>query len=276
MTMNRLPKSLSRPAARASEHGLDIVTINAGQNENTQVFKIHKDLLCKASHFFKSTFNGQYLESKTGCLELTTIDPITVEVLYQWLYTGSIRDVAGFASESNVDIDLLWLRVFTMAHQYMINELQEVSYYCFRKTFHDFHIVLPSLACVRELYESNLPTNLADMLKSYLLLHCAYWIMDESCSCWECQDILNHPTFGADIAWELTKRRLQDYVRVQSHPRYNVKFANHNGRVFVKGDGDDEEKLQGSVSPDVELAQDRCSSTSERGWSGDDTEAVSD
>jgi BTB/POZ domain len=157
--------------------------MKAGQNENTQVFKIHKDL-CKASQFFKSTFNGQYLENKTGRLELTAVDKITVEVLHQWLYTGSIPDVAGFASESNVNIDL-WLRVFTIAHQFMINDLQEVSYYCFRKTFHDFHGVAPSLECVRELYESNLPTNLADMLKSYLLLHCAYWIMDESCSYWE-------------------------------------------------------------------------------------------
>ena len=250
--------SLSEPLllpARASAHGLETVTIKAGQDTKVQLFTIHKELLCNSSDFFKSTFNNHFIESETGCLELVAVDPMTFEVLYQWLYTGSVRDVVDFALESSIDIDLLWLRVFTMAHQYMVHALQEISYYYFRRAFHDSHRVVPSVACVTELYESELPTNLVDMLKSYLVLHCAYWIRDHSCSCWEWQTVLKHPNFGADIAWELTKRGSQDYVGIQSHPWYNVKFANHNGHVFVKKEIDDD------------TPQERASSDSEDGYS---------
>ncbi|KAF7504191.1 hypothetical protein GJ744_002610 [Endocarpon pusillum] len=77
------------------------------------------------------------------------------------------------------------------------------------------------------------------MVKSYLLLHCAYWITHDSCNCWKWQNVLKHPHFGADVAWELTKRGSKDYVGVQSHPWYNIKFAFHNGRVFMKDVDDD-------------------------------------
>jgi BTB/POZ domain len=276
MTMDRLPESLLRPAARASAHGVEIVTVNAGTKQRTQIFKIHKDLLCRSSSFFNSTFNGHFLESETGCLELAAVDPMTFEVLYQWLYTGSVRDIADFAADSGIDIDLLWLRVFTAAHQYMIKELQEISFYHFRKAFHDFHRVVPSVACVQELYESDLPTNLVKMLKSYLVLHCAYWIVDESCDCWGWQTVLEHANFGADIAWELTKRSCKDYVGVQSHPRYNVKFANHNGHVFIKKDND-EEGLREPHSSDEDASKSQHDScNSENMGDSDGTEVASD
>ena len=277
MTMDSLPESLLRPAARASQHGLDVVTVKAGTGETTQLFKMHKNLLCQSSNFFKSAFNGRFAEGETSYLELTAVDPLTFEVLYQWLYTGSTRDIPDFAAESNVDIDLLWLRVFTMAHQYMIDPLQESSYHFFRRAFHDFHRVVPSVVCVSELYNSELPTHLVDMLKSYLVLHCAYWIMHDSCNCWEWQTVLKHPHFGADIAWELTKRGSKDYVGVQSHPRYNVKFANHNGRVFIKKDVDDEAILREPESSNDEDFPEWYSPTSQVGEDNEDSaEAASD
>jgi hypothetical protein len=101
-----------------------------------------------------------------------------------------------------------------MAHQYIIDQLQHISYYCFRKSLHDFHRVVLFVACVRELYECDLPTNLVDMLKSYLVLHCAYWIMEDSCGCWEWQTVSKHPQFGAAIALELTKCGSKDYAGV--------------------------------------------------------------
>lgn len=82
--------------------------------------------------------------------------------------------------------------------------------------------------------------------------------MDGSCNCWEWQTVLEHSNSGADIAWELTKRGSKDYAGVQSHPQDNVKFANHNGHVFVKevDDVDDEAILREPTSPDDENVQD--------------------
>jgi BTB/POZ domain len=241
--MDSLPISLRRPPARASQHGTETVMINTGQGERSQTFTVHKDLLCQSSEFFRLAFDGQFLESKTGCLDFSEVDSMTFEVLYHWLYTGSVSSIPSFASESGVDLDLLWLRVFTMAHQYMIDPLQEIAFFCFRKVLHDIHPVVPSVACIEELYDSDLPTNLVDMLKLYLILHSAYWITDGSCNCWRWESVLQHPAFGAGIAWELTKRGSEHYVGVQSHPNYNLKFANHNGRVFVKKDIDEDAPL---------------------------------
>lgn len=263
MTMDSLRTSWLRPAARASQHGHEMVRIKTGHGERRQTFTIHKDLIGSASDFFQSAFKGGFLESQTSCLELTTVDPMTFEVLYQWLYTGSVRDIINFAVESDIKIDLLWLRVLTMAHQYMITPLQEISYCYFRKAFHDLHRVVPSVALVKELYESDLPTNLVDMLKSYLLLHCVYWIMDDSCNCWEWQIVLKHPHFGADVAWEMTKRGSKDYLGLQSHPRHNAKFANYNGHVFVKKDCDEEDNMREPASSDDETFHDGCSFTSQ-------------
>jgi hypothetical protein len=93
-------------------------------------------------------------------LELIAVVPLTFEVLYQWPYTGSVRDIVELAVESNVEIALLWLRIFNMLHEYMISPMQEISFYRFQNSFHDFYRVVPSAACVQELYESSLPSNL--------------------------------------------------------------------------------------------------------------------
>ncbi len=274
--MDSLRELMLRPA-RASQHGLDVVTVKAGKGERTQLFSVHKNLLCQSSDFFESALNGQFMESKTSYLELTTLDPMIFEVLYQWLYTGSVDHVLDFAAESNVDIDLLWLRVFTMAHQYMIDLLQKISYHCFRRLFNDSHRVVPSVVCVSELYNSDLPKNLVKMLRSYLVQHCAYWINDDSCNCWEWEAVLKHPHFGNRVGWELTKRRSKDYVGVQSHPKYNVKFANHNGRVFLKQDVDDETVLREPRSSDGEDFPEWYSPTSQVGEDSEEfAEAASD
>lgn len=55
---------------------------------------------------------------------------------------------------------------------------------------------------------------------------------------------MKHPQFGADMAWELTKRGSKDYLGVQAHPRHNVKFAHHTGKIFVKSDTEEEATLQ--------------------------------
>lgn len=278
VTMDSLPESLLRPAARASEHGLDTVTVKAGKGERTQLFKIHKNLLCQSSNLFKSAFNGQFIESGTSYLELAAVDPLTFEVLYQWLYTGSLSYIVDFAAESDeIDIDVLSLRVFTMAHQYMIDSLQKISYRWLCIYFDDFRRVVPTTACVNELYNSDLPTNLVDMLKSYLVLHCAYWITHDSCNCWEWETILKIPYFSADVAWELTKRGSKHYVGVQSHPKYNAKFANHNGHVFIKKDVDDEIVLREPKTSDEERFPEWYSPTSQVGEAKmEDAEAASD
>jgi hypothetical protein len=102
------------------------------------------------------------------------------------------------------------------------------------------------------------------MLKSHLILHCANWIMDESC--WEWQTVLSYANYGAGIAWELTKRGSKDCAGVQSHPRHNDKFANYNGHVFIKSDSLDEDKDAETVrqpdSSDDESFRDACLSES--------------
>jgi hypothetical protein len=87
---------------------------------------------------------------------------------------------------------------------------------------------------------------------------------------------LKHPRFGADMAWELTKRGSKDYVGVQSHPKYNVKFANHDGHISIKTDCDEEEILREPPSSDDEISQSENNSAYETPEDAEGTEATSD
>jgi hypothetical protein len=80
----------------AAEQGSEITTVNVGTGLDLQTFKIHKNLLCKASKCFDGALNDGFMES-SGNINLPSDHPVAFEVLYQWLYSGFIRE-ASFVS----------------------------------------------------------------------------------------------------------------------------------------------------------------------------------
>ena len=74
----------------ASEHGSSVVTYTVGALTEwpTRTFTVHKNLLCRASKYFDTALNGQFMERSKKKLELPHDSPEAFEVLYHWVYTG--------------------------------------------------------------------------------------------------------------------------------------------------------------------------------------------
>jgi hypothetical protein len=259
--MDRFPEPLLRPTPHASKHGLEVVSVKVEQNEQTQLFTIHKNLLCKSSGFLRSTFSSQFLEGQTSCLELPAIDPLTFEVLYQLL------TLALFAISSNLQQNPTSTLIFygCASSPCHINTLQincsispiipfENPSTTSTALYRFWHV---SENCMRVTCRRTWWTCCSHLWSC--TVHIGSWMI--SCGCWEWQTISKHPEFGAAIAWELTKRGSEDDAGVSSHPQNSVQFPNPNGRVFIKKDIDDAEIHREPTPSDDETAQDDSSTS---------------
>lgn len=70
----------------------DIVTIEVGNQDNKQTFRVHKGFLSFYSGYFKAALEGAWAESKSGIIKLETEDPLVFERFVHWLYTNKITD----------------------------------------------------------------------------------------------------------------------------------------------------------------------------------------
>lgn len=67
------------------------MTIVVGSDE--QKFIVHKDLICHHSPFFKSAFNGRFLEGETQMMKLEDVDTPMFGAIVNWLYTEKIEEM---------------------------------------------------------------------------------------------------------------------------------------------------------------------------------------
>ncbi|MCJ1415788.1 hypothetical protein MMC32_002121 [Xylographa parallela] len=67
-----------------------IVTVIVG--EKKRVFKIHKNLLCSSSEFFKAALDGKFKEAEEREINLAEEDPQTFERVVFWMYSGSLLE----------------------------------------------------------------------------------------------------------------------------------------------------------------------------------------
>ena len=96
-----------------------IVTVIVG--EKKRVFKIHKNLLCSSSEFFKATLDGKFKEAEEREINLEEEDPQTFERVVLWIYSGSLLE----KNETSTTLgyaDLLKIYVFAEAR--CMTELQ--------------------------------------------------------------------------------------------------------------------------------------------------------
>ena len=53
-------------------------------------FGVHKGLLCRESAYFRSCFNGTFMEAREGRVTLEDEDPEVFKRFNEWLYTGKV------------------------------------------------------------------------------------------------------------------------------------------------------------------------------------------
>ncbi|KAM0804895.1 hypothetical protein BDR22DRAFT_884989 [Usnea florida] len=56
-----------------------------------KVFRLHEDLLCDRSDYFKATFQGEFIEGKSKELYLPEDNDASFELFVNWLYGGNIK-----------------------------------------------------------------------------------------------------------------------------------------------------------------------------------------
>jgi hypothetical protein len=92
------------------DFGTDMVTIEVSEGPDRKQFLIHKNLICRESTFFRSSFEGAFIETSRQHLKLPQDYPDVFEAFCDWLYSRQIRDPIVYTA-NHIPDDLFWLRV---------------------------------------------------------------------------------------------------------------------------------------------------------------------
>ncbi|KAI4201797.1 MAG: hypothetical protein LQ350_002997 [Teloschistes chrysophthalmus] len=102
------PTPMTRPPTKDLQKS-SIVTIVVGIEPHQQEHKIHTELLCFYSPFFKKAVNSDFAEGKTGVVKLPDDEPEVFEIFQNWLYRDHLELTSVEASKMTL---LLGLWVF--------------------------------------------------------------------------------------------------------------------------------------------------------------------
>jgi hypothetical protein len=102
------------------DFGKDMVTIQVGQVPTMREFEVHKNLISCSSDFFRSAFEGFFIESSQQKLKLPKEHPHVFEAFCDWLYSGKIHKPILYTNNETPN-DLFWLRMYTMADRHNIS-----------------------------------------------------------------------------------------------------------------------------------------------------------
>ena len=167
----------------------ETVTIEVGNANNNQIFRVHKGFLSFYSGYFKAALEGAWAESSSGIIKLEIEDPLVFERFVHWLYTNKITDdtqKAGFG----IIIDL-WLFADRREIPLLMNEMIDALH----KEIADSWL-MPTL-CLHKAYEN---TTEGSSLRRMLM--------------WTMSRILRADMFDGEYADRWPRPALLDMVRL--------------------------------------------------------------
>lgn len=91
------------------------ITIEVGEGEQKQSFKVYKDLLLFVSEYFRGALKN-LREVTEGHIHLSIVSPATFRIFLGWLHFGKLKDAAGEAYGRTKWPDLLELWTFGDKH----------------------------------------------------------------------------------------------------------------------------------------------------------------
>jgi hypothetical protein len=161
------------------DYGETIVQVRVGSGPIRKVFKVHKNLLCAVSDYFKEILIGssctdsQDIKFASGVLDCEK--PCTFEVFQRWMYSGKVDKASSYAGGDNLHEDHFWLNVYLLSVVLKVRAVQVIVFERFETVFPcEKPIFLPSKEFIDELWFWEEETM---ALRAYVAKHSAYWML---------------------------------------------------------------------------------------------------
>ncbi|KAF2840777.1 hypothetical protein M501DRAFT_1056089 [Patellaria atrata CBS 101060] len=123
------------------------------QTENNR-FKLHKTALCDVSPFFSNAFNGQFKESHTDTITISSTSIATFGLFTEWLYSRKLLDTTGNPTAWNWHWDVL-IDLYIFADSYDVPGLREdIEDIAFSKAKRGDEDILPTTQGIRKLFDN--------------------------------------------------------------------------------------------------------------------------
>ncbi|KIW65955.1 hypothetical protein PV04_08168 [Phialophora macrospora] len=153
--------------------GTEVVAVVVGPEQHR--FAVHKDLICAASKFFHSAFNGGYQETLSKEIHLRGLDAKLFGFFYRWLYSP-VRRVGEAtyqrAQDTQYQPDELLFRIYRLADYLLVPGLQLLAIEQLKETFSSFEPTIPSREFICLVFEDDQQK----FMQSYVLKHIMFWI----------------------------------------------------------------------------------------------------
>lgn len=205
------------------ELGTDMVTLTVGTGPNERVFHVHRDLLCRKVGYFRTMFDGRFLEAQSGRATFPEDDPKTFDILMSWVYRGKLPKI-----HVNENKKMNWdpLRLYALGDKFSIYERMDRSLDLYVKSLNN-HGMFPSVEDFEKVYLW-LPVGspLRQMFGetyAYILLHQEDF--DQGINHWA--NILVH---NPDLAFDLTQGLKSRRDHQSRNPLLNFRTCRYHMR----------------------------------------------
>ncbi|CAI6338471.1 unnamed protein product [Periconia digitata] len=141
----------------------DFITVVVGDEEEQRSFKIHEDVICDRSSFFRSSMKPEWasMRSDPRTVELPEDSPNAFALYRTWLYSRKLPILPTPPTESNIEEDTCRSSLFgnppehyhTLAHAYVLGErLLDIQ---FKNTVMDTYVLFARGATGSRYYPTN-------------------------------------------------------------------------------------------------------------------------
>lgn len=222
---------------KAMDHGIEVITITVGNEDISQTFAVHKNLICMHSEYFRKAFTCSYREGNDGHMNLPEDWPESFEVLYSWLYSGQV-EAADFYTKGAISPALFWVSVYLMGDRLLVQQIQSIAFDRMTEIFNNTVQVVPNPRFIDELFSHETADSL---LETYMIRHSAFWLTTSTHNDsigWE-GALKANKRFGVGVAVLIAKIVSTDWKGSKIHPCLEMKVGD---RQDLEDNSDDEEE----------------------------------